>query len=144
MTRGCIWEEMDMQWLHPKCVDLELREEYAKKGHGPDGIWMFETEAPGGDGLGPFQIVNSTELSLLVEPGRKAWSTMEHHLLHCNYRWRKQFRTRHTGVIWPMPREKEAHVAHCGKMTLMQNVPLEQYRTRVSYTGPTKVGKNSR
>ncbi|TDZ59665.1 hypothetical protein CTRI78_v005144 [Colletotrichum trifolii] len=136
ISRGCIWEEMDMQWLHPLCVDTELQAEYGNKGQGPDGVWMFETEGPNTNGSGPFLLVNSTELSLLVEPGRKAWSTVEHHLLHCNYRWRKQFRTKHTGVHWPMPRGKEAHVAHCGQMSLMRDVPLQQYRTRVLYPGP--------
>lgn len=76
--------------------------------------------------------VNATQLSEMVEPGRQVWFTYEQHVTHCYFSWLKEFRREWTGTVMHLPREKEAHVRHCGKMFLLRS-GLDEWRTKLVY-----------
>ncbi|KAF5521154.1 hypothetical protein CGCA056_v007441 [Colletotrichum aenigma] len=85
IERGCLFEEFDMRWEHPSCIDHELAAEYRRMGPEPDGSWTYMVDdETATDGVPINELrrrpVNATELSMLVWPGKAVYANMRHHL----------------------------------------------------------------
>ncbi|KAK1984740.1 hypothetical protein LZ30DRAFT_686682 [Colletotrichum cereale] len=143
IARGCVFEEFDMRWEHPRCIDAELAAEYRRMGSEPDGSWTYmvdDTSATEGVPINELRrlTVNATELSMYVGPGKVAYASMRHHLTHCIFRWRKQFRAPFVGTRWPSQLGwEENHIKHCMDVILNhRDVPLDEFRTKVVFESP--------
>ncbi|KAJ0161959.1 hypothetical protein CTA2_5320 [Colletotrichum tanaceti] len=143
IERGCQFEEFDMRWEHPRCIDQELAAEYRRMGPEPDGSWTYlvdDESATEGVPINELRRrpVNATELSMVVRPGKVAYASMRHHLTHCIFRWRKQFRAPFVGTRWPSQLGwEENHIKHCMDVILhYREVPLEEFKTRVVFESP--------
>ncbi|TLS29004.1 hypothetical protein PpBr36_02071 [Pyricularia pennisetigena] len=143
VSRGCVFEEFDMRWEHPSCIDHELADEYRRMGAEPDGSWTYMVDdhtATEGVPINELRRrpVNATELSMYVGPGKVAYASMRHHLTHCIFRWRKQFRAPFKGTRWPSaPGWEENHIKHCMDVILnKRDLPLEKFTTRVVFESP--------
>ncbi|KAL0934430.1 uncharacterized protein CTRU02_211229 [Colletotrichum truncatum] len=127
IAQGCIFDELELGWMKPECVDHDLTDEFARSGPGIGGAWYYETEVDGK----PVH-VNVTELSMMVEPGRIVRFTYEQHVTHCIFEWRKQFRRHFLGTTMSLRREMEGHIKHCGSMFLL-NADRDELRTKLVY-----------
>ncbi|KAK6208627.1 hypothetical protein QIS74_12145 [Colletotrichum tabaci] len=143
IARGCQFEEADMRWEHPRCIDHELAAEYRRMGPESDGSWIYlvdDESATEGVPINELRRrpVNATELSMLVRPGKVVYANMRHHLTHCIFRWRKQFRAPFVGTRWPSEAGwEENHIKHCMDVILnYRDVPLEEFKTRVVFESP--------
>ncbi|KAL0940206.1 uncharacterized protein CTRU02_202969 [Colletotrichum truncatum] len=143
IARGCQFEEADMRWEHPRCIDHELAAEYRRMGPEPDGSWIYEVDDESATEGVPInelrrRPVNATELSMLVRPGKVVYANMRHHLTHCIFRWRKQFRAPFVGTRWPsQPGWEENHIKHCMDVILnKRDIPLQNFMTRVVFESP--------
>ncbi|KAK2038258.1 hypothetical protein LZ31DRAFT_440187, partial [Colletotrichum somersetense] len=111
LSQGCVFDELELGWMRPDCVDHDLTQEFARSGPGSDGTWYYETDING-----KITAVNVSMLSTLVEPGRIVRFTYEQHITHCIFEWRKQLRQRFLGTIMSFRRDMEDHIKHCGQM----------------------------
>ncbi|TEA19976.1 Cyclochlorotine biosynthesis protein O [Colletotrichum sidae] len=143
IARGCQFEEADMRWEHPRCIDAELAAEYRRMGPEPDGSWVYEVDDESATEGVPInelrrRPVNATELSMYVRPGKVVYASMRHHLTHCIFRWRKQFRAPFVGTRWPsQPGWEENHIKHCMDVILnKRDIALESFITRVVFESP--------
>ncbi|ELQ43747.1 hypothetical protein OOU_Y34scaffold00135g1 [Pyricularia oryzae Y34] len=127
MAQGCVFDELELGWMRPECVDSELTREFSRAGPREDGGWHYETEI---DGV--VTAVNVSTLSTRVEPGRVIRFTYEQHVQHCIFEWRKQHRAAFLGTTLSLRRNYEDHIKHCGKMLLMK-AGINETRTRLVY-----------
>jgi hypothetical protein len=128
ISQNCKFDEIELCWLRPECIDSELTREFTTASRSdPGGVWLYQTELDGKQ-----RLINGTELSMLIEPGRTIWFTYEQHVAHCVFAWRKQFRQQFTGIVMPTTASGEGHIRHCGEM-FMLNASLEERRTKLVY-----------
>ncbi|KAK1973415.1 hypothetical protein LZ30DRAFT_610880 [Colletotrichum cereale] len=127
LAQGCVFDELELGWMRPDCVDEELTQEFAHSGPGINGVWYYETEING-----KITPVNVSMLSTLVEPGRIVRFTYEQHMMHCIFEWRKQLRQRFLGTTISFRREMEDHIKHCGNMFLLK-AEMNETRTKLVY-----------
>ncbi|KAL5898585.1 hypothetical protein ACKVWH_000001, partial [Pyricularia oryzae] len=72
MAQRCVFDELELGWMRPECVDSELTRKFSRAGPRKDGGWYYETEI---DGV--ITAVNVSILSTLVKPGRVIRFTYE-------------------------------------------------------------------
>ncbi|KAK8078951.1 hypothetical protein PG994_002758 [Apiospora phragmitis] len=118
VAMGCIWDHIAVDWLPPHCVDPALVAEFDVAGSGPAGAWPYyisdlqkvalltETQRTP---------VNLTDIDRLAREGREYWTTVEWHISHCLFTWRKQVRSAGGGVSVEPWNDKEAHASHCSE-----------------------------
>ncbi|KAJ6437209.1 calcineurin-like phosphoesterase [Purpureocillium lavendulum] len=113
---GCAYDDMAPAWLPPHCIDKELKREWDKSGDGPDGRWQYWADS------NHTQEMTVEEVSLLADtPGKYFYTTPRWHIMHCSFYWRKEHRSKSTGVTIEGRYDSERHVKHCGHM--FQNPP---------------------
>jgi hypothetical protein len=107
---GCSYDALAIAWTPPECTDLELTEEFNNAGRGPNGRWAYYADRNGTIPLTDY------EVSMMSDTNNYFYATHEWHLVHCNFSWRKLFRSQMNGVI--MDREKLSleHISHCGML----------------------------
>ncbi|KAI4655504.1 hypothetical protein J4E93_000216 [Alternaria ventricosa] len=128
ISGNCKFDEIELCWLKPECIDFELTHEFTTASRSDKGgVWLYQTELDG-----KYRLINGTELSMLIEPGRTIWFTYEQHVAHCVFAWRKQFRQQFTGIVMPMTASDEGHIRHCGEM-FMLDARLGERRTKLVY-----------
>jgi hypothetical protein len=97
------------------CHDEELSFEFdnAGSGSGPNDSWRYYADKPDQPEL------SLSEVALLADvPGAIYYTTMEWHIVHCVYYWKKLHRSRWTGVLVEPRYDSEKHIDHCLKMFL--------------------------
>lgn len=135
ISRNCQFDEIELCWLRPECIDFDLTHEFTTASRSDKGgAWLYQTEMDG-----KYRLINGTELSMLIEPGRTIWFTYEQHVVHCIFSWRKQFRQQFTGIVMHMTASDEGHIRHCGEM-FMLNASLGERRTKLVY--PSEVSSD--
>lgn len=135
VAMGCIWDHIAVDWLPPHCVDHELLAEFDVAGSGPGGKWPYYvssiqkaarlTEAQRTP-------VDLTEIDQLARQGKDYWTTVEWHISHCLFTWRKQVRSAGGGVSVEPWNDKEAHASHCSAYiwnVLRTGRPLDEVST---------------
>lgn len=111
---GCMYDHIAVDWLPPFCRDQELVDEFDCSGPNLDGSWSYYSL----DDKGLFSRINASDIDSYARRGLDYWSTVEWHIAHCLFTWRKQFRKdfrREAIEPWNM---KEAHVVHCTAYTM--------------------------
>lgn len=92
-------------WLPKHCRDDELEEQFDRAG--PGGGWPYFADKNG------TELLTKSELGSLADSGQEFYTTMEWHIKHCTYYWRKQTRgfiePRYSGI---------SHIDHCEKIFL--------------------------
>jgi hypothetical protein len=107
---GCSYDALAIAWTPPECTDQELTEEFNNAGRGPNGRWAYYADRNGTIPMTDY------EVSMMSDTNNYFYATHEWHLVHCNFSWRKLFRSQMNGVI--MDREKLSleHISHCGML----------------------------
>jgi hypothetical protein len=113
LSLGCRFDPIAAAWLPEHCRDDELIEDFDRSGDGPNGSWIYYTDF---DKTGTMTI---EEVGRLADVGGNFFTTLEWHIKHCSYNWKKLFRSRETGVIIENRSNTFGHVDHCEKMFLM-------------------------
>ncbi|RDW59543.1 hypothetical protein BP6252_12630 [Coleophoma cylindrospora] len=127
---GCVYDTVSVHWLPPHCHDAEVTKEFNHAGPGPDGQWYYYTDK---EGTGLFTI---EDLGSMFHTNGSFWVTHEWHIAHCTYLWRKQSRSRSTGITFEKVWDTPGHIAHCEKMFRRRDA-LE------TITAVTRVGRNA-
>lgn len=127
---GCIYDHIAVDWLPPHCVDSDLVDEFDRSGPEADGRWpYYELDADR-----TFNRINSSDIDSYASEGRDYWATLEWHVAHCMFIWRKQFRSSfRDGAVEPW-NMKEAHTEHCHEFVmgaLRERRPLWQVETLI-------------
>ncbi|KAK7911875.1 hypothetical protein PG985_014356 [Apiospora marii] len=135
VAMGCTWDHIAVDWLPTHCVDHELVAEFDVAGSGPAGAWPYyvsdlhkvalltETQRTA---------VNLTDIDELAKEGKEYWTTVEWHISHCLFTWRKQVRSAGGGVSVEPWNDKEAHASHCSEYiwnVLRTGRPLDEVST---------------
>ncbi|KAL3424519.1 hypothetical protein PVAG01_03800 [Phlyctema vagabunda] len=107
---GCSYDALAIAWTPPECTDQELTDDFNHAGPGLDGSWIYFADRNGTLPLTAY------EVSMMADTNEFFYTSHEWHLVHCNYTWRKLFRSQMNGVI--MDREKLSleHISHCGML----------------------------
>ncbi|KXX81087.1 Pre-mRNA-splicing factor SLU7 [Madurella mycetomatis] len=108
---GCRYDSIGAAWLPHHCIDQELMDEFEMSGDGPDGRWQYWADS---NHTRLFSIEEVAELA--NTPGELFFTTPRWHFMHCFFYWRKQQRSKFTGVTIEIRYDNERHVKHCGKM----------------------------
>jgi len=124
---GCSYDALAIAWTPPECTDQELTDEFNHAGPGPNGNWAYYADRNGTLPLTGYDV------SMFSDTNNYFYATHEWHLVHCNFSWRKLFRSQWTGVI--MDREKLSleHIAHCGMLEgpKYHHLELQAIRTQL-------------
>ena len=109
-SRGCVFEEMTFNWVHPACHDEELNEQFIA--YRP---WPY---------YGSSAFVNETSQHF-VKAGQleTAYTTEEWHHVHCTFVWKKIHRSALAGRPLDDVNLKYLHTEHCARM-LLARVPM--------------------
>lgn len=107
---GCKYDALQISWTPPECFDEELTEEFNRAGPGPDGEWPYFADD---EGKHPLTL---EEVALLADTDRGFYSIHAWHLVHCNYSWRKLFRSYTTGIKMDKEILSMGHIKHCGML----------------------------
>ncbi|KAK7959684.1 uncharacterized protein PG986_004538 [Apiospora aurea] len=137
VAMGCTWDHIAVDWLPPHCVDHELMTEFDAAGSGPDGAWPYYISDARNVALiteSQRTPVNLTDIDELAREGREYWTTVEWHISHCLFTWRKQVRSATSGgAVSVEPwNDKEAHASHCSMYiwdVLRTGRPLDEVST---------------
>jgi hypothetical protein len=129
ITRGCIYDELAITWLPPDCRDTELTDEFSRSGPEPNGTWPYYADEAGLIPLG------LSEVSLYADNTKHFYATYEWHIVHCNYSWRKMFRSITNKVVLEPGRNNLGHISHCLKITAL-GLPLQSLATKITVNLP--------
>lgn len=114
VSLGCVYDHIAVDWLPLDCTDAELVKEFDVAGPDEDGSWPYYESDPSK----PFRRVNGSKIDSYALAGRDYWATIEWHVAHCLFSWRKQVRKEfRRGSIEPW-NMKESHVEHCSDYIL--------------------------
>jgi hypothetical protein len=114
LSLGCKFVPMASAWLPPACIDEELSSEFDKAGPGPSNSWRYYADVTNNTSL-----LTLSEVALLANtPKVLYYTTVEWHIVHCAYYWKKLHRSRWTGVLIEPRYDTEKHMDHCLKMFL--------------------------
>jgi len=112
---NCKFDTLAMAWLPPECRDDVLTEAFKVSGPGINGSWLYFADAKGTISL------DETEVSLLADTQEAFYTSRRWHLSHCNFYWRKLFRSNLLGIKMEAIKNRMEHIAHCGSMALSEN-----------------------
>lgn len=116
---GCKWDALASAWLPQKCRDDELTAEFEKRG--PDGAWKYYANHQG------TILLSQTEVSLLADQlDNKYWGTLEWHLVHCVFYWKKTHRTRFTRRHIELRFDNITHIEHCEGILLNRDAAVDE------------------
>lgn len=124
---GCNYDPLAITWTPPECTDEELTEEFNHAGPGPNGSWSYYADRNGTMPL------TEHEVSMLSDTNKYFYADHRWHLVHCNFSWRKLFRSQMTGVIMDRQKNSLEHIAHCGMLEgpKYHHLPLDVIATQL-------------
>lgn len=114
---GCIYDHIAVDWLPTHCHDADLVDEFDASGPAPpNGTWPYYRVTSHGI-MGPqfAPLDETTTIDTLAREGENYFATVEWHVAHCLFTWRKQVKSEHDGstlVVEPWNAEED-HVRHC-------------------------------
>ncbi|KAH8819352.1 hypothetical protein F5884DRAFT_760320 [Xylogone sp. PMI_703] len=107
---GCSYDALAIAWTPPECTDRELTDEFMHAGPGPDGRWAYYADRNGTIPLTDY------EVSMFSDTNNFFYASHEWHLVHCNFSWRKLFRSQMNGVVMDKQKLSLEHISHCGML----------------------------
>lgn len=107
ISRGCHFDMVATAWLPPRCIDMELMDEFMS-----EYPWRFYSDQ---QGLQPLSNIPDTIGS--YTDGR-IWTTNRWHVAHCLYMWRKLNRALVHGWMTDAETVQQHHTDHCSKSIL--------------------------
>ena len=116
---GCIYDGLALAWLPPHCHDKELVLEFGKAGPNPGGAWKYWANK---NRTSEYTVEELAELPatnhncFYLEP---VW-----HWTHCFYYWKKQYRSRTTGLTVEPLSDSPEHLVHCEDLLLKQDTSI--------------------
>lgn len=111
VAMGCRYDSLAAAWLPGHCRDEQLTAEFDKSGDGPNGAWKYWLD------LNHTKEITLDDLRTRGDDKDfRFYSTMDWHIVHCLFYWRKQFRARFNGVTVEPRYDSEEHLNHCGAM----------------------------
>lgn len=113
LSLGCKFVPMAAAWLPPACRDEKLSAEFDNARPGPNSSWSYHADKPDKRELSLSQVAGLADVR-----GEHYYTTMEWHIVHCVYYWKKLHRARRTGVVIEPRYDSEKHIDHCLKMFL--------------------------
>lgn len=120
LSKRCVFDELSTAWLPERCRDEELAAEFASKGDGPNGTWLYWADKE------HTQPLSVHDISMYADLGTSHLFHMsiEWHRQHCLYSWLKEhrFKTRPDKIFDPRS-DSDGHIYHC--MTVF-NTPREE------------------
>lgn len=137
IAMGCIYDHIAVDWLPAHCHDADLVAEFDASGPAPpNGTWpYYRAKSHGMLGTQFAPVDTTTAIDALARDGEDYWATVEWHVAHCLFTWRKQVRFEHDGerasVVEPW-NSHEAHVRHCDKYiwnVIKNRRPLDEIDT---------------
>ncbi|MCJ1353606.1 MAG: hypothetical protein MMC33_003593 [Icmadophila ericetorum] len=129
LANNCAYDSLATAWLPPHCRDDELNEEWLRAGPNADGSWDYFTDQDGTTKL------SLDEVAALANTPGSFWVTMEWHVKHCAFLWRKEYRIK-TGLSkakMDMRNDGLHHIGHCEQMMLLRD-PLQDLNTESQVT----------
>ncbi|KIW34991.1 uncharacterized protein PV07_01718 [Cladophialophora immunda] len=120
LSKGCVFDELSTAWLPERCRDEELAAEFASKGDGPNGTWLYWADKE------HTQPLSVHDISMYADLGTRHLFHMsiQWHRQHCLYSWLKEhrFKTRPDKVFDPRS-DSDGHIYHC---MMVFNSPREE------------------
>ncbi|EUC40425.1 hypothetical protein COCMIDRAFT_30626 [Bipolaris oryzae ATCC 44560] len=134
IAMGCIYDHLAVDWLPRSCIDDEIVSEFESSGSEPDGTWPYfrRVDDPTQHPSHSYIRINTTEIDTYAKIGKDYYSTLEWHVAHCMFTWRKQFRTGFTGKRLESWSDKESHIMHCSDFIIHNQ--FEPFLLQPSYT----------
>lgn len=125
---GCKYDELAIAWLPPQCRDEELTLEFHHAGPN-NTVWPYFADQKA------TMTLTVDEVALFADTGEPFYTTQYWYMLHCNYNWRKLYRTIKTGVVMDFRNNNEAHTKNCGDLGVKyRSLPLNGVSTEVYNT----------
>lgn len=117
ITNKCKYDSLSTTWLPPHCRDDELDEEWLKAGPNEDGSWNYYADQEG------TVLLSVEEVAALADTNGSFWVTMEWHIKHCAFLWRKEHRIQAgiSGKRMDKRNDGAHHIAHCEQMMLLRD-----------------------
>jgi hypothetical protein len=107
--RGCEWDSMAGAWLPEHCRDPELTEQFKRSS--PAGAWIYYADESKG------VVLNETQVSRLAEADKHTyWVTLDWHVAHCLFYWKKTRRSEWTGTVIEERYSNIDHIVHCEEL----------------------------
>lgn len=70
--------------------------------------------------------MNASDVGALADiPGVLYFTTLEWHMVHCYFYWRKAWRTRETGTTIEKRYDSEGHIRHCSGVLMIKDRDLQ-------------------
>ena len=105
-NRGCTWDSLAGAWLPDRCRDEELTAIFEKTG--PNGTWTYYADEK------QTMSLSETEVSLLADGlDTTYWVTLDWHIEHCLFYWKKSQRARWTQKLLESRFDNLDHIEHC-------------------------------
>lgn len=122
-TSECEFDIMSFSWLKPECYDRKLVEDFSRLGD-----WQWFLDEKSGVEVPKEIVKQGGQGDLFV--------SMEYHLFHCTYMWRKLHRSMEGKAKVDSYIGNYNHTVHCEHMLLMGDVLLQERNTviRVKYS----------
>jgi hypothetical protein len=101
--KGCVFDVMLSTWVHEKCADLELMEQYLTV---EKFRWFHDTSLK----------VEISDVQMRRGEHHRAYARLDYHPTHCVYVWEKQVRAYmgNRGIDYRI--FSIEHTAHCAKL----------------------------
>ncbi|KAK8098874.1 uncharacterized protein PG998_012115 [Apiospora kogelbergensis] len=114
---GCIYDHIAVDWLPTHCHDADLVDEFDASGPAPpNGTWPYYRATSHGI-MGPQLALLDEAITIdsLARGGEDYFATVEWHVAHCLFTWRKQVKSRHeeSNLVVEPWNDDEDHVRHC-------------------------------
>jgi hypothetical protein len=123
---GCVFDQMASAWMPPQCHDERLSSQFDHSGPLDGGRWSYYTDKNGA------QELSVQELAELGGKLTHYYTTLQWHLVHCNFIWRMQYLAWTEGSLVVGDRDDTMHhITHCGNLSLVRD-PLETIDTSAS------------
>ncbi|KAJ5921585.1 hypothetical protein N7454_009059 [Penicillium verhagenii] len=108
LSNDCIYDELSAAWLPERCRDDALTAEFATKGDGPDGRWLYWAHRNRTVNLTLEEVSRYSDIQPEQYHMNHAW-----HIWHCLYMWRKEHRFKSNGKYFDPRADSEDHIHHC-------------------------------
>lgn len=112
LAANCTYDSISSSWLPPHCRDDVLTAEFnALKD------WDYYLPSRGNPNLPSNETLSLSELAALADEPKKEdrvfWTTLEWHVQHCVFYWKKESRSKALGTVMERAYVGEGHVGHC-------------------------------
>ena len=123
--QGCKFTPLAIAWLPPHCIDEDLANEFDRAGPKPQG-WEYWRDL---NATIPMTVKEVGELADYEGEDAVFYTTVEWHITHCMWTWRKHYRSLSLGTVIENRSNGIKHIKHCEGI-VRDRAPLLSIGTR--------------